>query len=153
MYSMLYNGNGGYGWKRTGNTDFARLILKLGNTIIKNRDKHLRQIGLTTEQADSLQFFLYQGQATITELKDHLGVSHQTARGIVRRMEDKALVRTRKSDIDARWPTGHPHGAGQGSGGSIAKERDLHRQPAAERVKRGRAETVFQSAAKCAEKY
>ena len=81
---------------------FARLILKLGNTIIKNRDKHLRQIGLTTEQADSLQVFLYQGQATITELKDHLGVSHQTARGIVRRMEDKALVQIRKSDIDAR---------------------------------------------------
>ena len=36
----------------------ARLILRLANRIVKNRDRHVKELGLTTEQADSLLFFL-----------------------------------------------------------------------------------------------
>lgn len=75
----------------------ARLILRLANRIVKNRDRHVKELGLTTEQADSLLFFLDRKDAVINDLKDHLGVTHQTARGIVQRMESKGLVQTRNA--------------------------------------------------------
>ena len=78
----------------------ARLILRLANRIVKNRDRHVKELGLTTEQADSLLFFLDRKDAVINDLKDHLGVTHQTARGIVQRMESKGLVQIRKSKED-----------------------------------------------------
>ncbi len=37
--------------------ELGRLILKLANTIIKNRNRHLEALDLTSGQADSLQFF------------------------------------------------------------------------------------------------
>lgn len=83
--------------------DFARLILRLSNQIVKNRDRHVRELDLTTEQADSLQFFLTHENAVIMDLKNYLGVTHQTARGIVKRMETKGLIQTRKSETDARY--------------------------------------------------
>ena len=39
----------------------------------------------------------------IMDLKEHLGVTHQTARGIVQRMEIKGLIETKKSETDARY--------------------------------------------------
>lgn len=50
----------------------GRLILKLANTLIKNRNRHLEALDLTTSQADSLQFFLANPQCTVTDLKDYL---------------------------------------------------------------------------------
>lgn len=81
----------------------ARLILKLANTIIKNRDNHLKALDLTTGQADSLQFFFTHENATITDLKKHLSITHQTARGIVQRLEAKELLSMQKSDQDGRY--------------------------------------------------
>ena len=37
--------------------ELGRLILRLSNTIIKNRNRHLAALNLTASQADSLQFF------------------------------------------------------------------------------------------------
>ena len=85
--------------KRIKEYELARLILRLSNQIVKNRDQHVRDLGLTTEQADSLQFFLSHKNAVIMDLKEHLGVTHQTARGIVQRMEIKGLIETKKSEI------------------------------------------------------
>ena len=81
----------------------ARLILRLSNQIIRNRDNHVKELGLTTEQADSLQFFLSHERSVIMDLKNYLGVSHQTARGIVQRMEGKGLIRLQKSETDGRF--------------------------------------------------
>ena len=81
----------------------ARLILRLSNQIIRNRDNHVKELGLTTEQADSLQFFLSHERSVIMNLKNYLGVSHQTARGIVQRMEGKGLIRLQKSETDGRF--------------------------------------------------
>lgn len=89
--------------KRIKEYELARLILRLSNQIVKNRDQHVRNLGLTTEQADSLQFFLSHKNAVIMDLKEHLGVTHQTARGIVQRMEIKGLIETKKSETDARY--------------------------------------------------
>ena len=52
----------------------GRLILKLANTLIKNRNRHLKALDLTTSQADSLQFFLANPQCTVTDLKDYLEI-------------------------------------------------------------------------------
>ena len=81
----------------------ARSIVKLANTIIKNRNRHLQELDLTAGQADSLQFFYPRQGAAITDLKEHLGITHQTARGIVQRLEAKGLVLLQKSDKDARF--------------------------------------------------
>ena len=54
----------------------GRLILKLANTLIKNRNRHLKALDLTTSQADSLQFFLANPQSTVTDLKDYLEITH-----------------------------------------------------------------------------
>lgn len=81
----------------------ARLILKVANTIIKNRNSHLKQLDLTAAQADSLQFFLAQEGATITDLKEHLGITHQTARGIVQRLAEKGLISLHQSEQDGRY--------------------------------------------------
>ena len=85
----------------------ARLILRLSNQIIRNRDNHVKELGLTTEQADSLQFFLSRERSVIMDLKNYLGVSHQTARGIVQRMEGKGLIRLQKSETDGRFQCIH----------------------------------------------
>lgn len=84
---------------------FARLILKLANTIIKNRNRHLKELDLTASQADSLHFFRSHDFASISQLKEHLGIAHQTARGIVCRLEKKGLIQMRKSEADARFQT------------------------------------------------
>ena len=74
-----------------------RQIVKLANAIIKRRDIHLKELNLTAGQADSLEFIAGRGNAAITDLKDHLEITQQTASGIVQRMEAKNLVSLRKS--------------------------------------------------------
>lgn len=96
--------------KRIKEYEFARLILRLSNQIVKNRDQHVRDLGLTTEQADSLQFFLSHKNAVIMDLKEHLGVTHQTARGIVQRMEIKGLIETKKIRNRCQISVYHDHG-------------------------------------------
>ena len=47
----------------------ARLILRMANQIVKNRNLHVKALGLTTEQADSLLFFLSHENAVINDLR------------------------------------------------------------------------------------
>ena len=83
--------------------------------------RHVKELGLTTEQADSLLFFLDRKDAVINDLKDHLGVTHQTARGIVQRMESKGLVQTRKSKEDGRYQVVSPTQAGWRTGSILLR--------------------------------
>lgn len=89
------------------NTEYelARQVLNLANQIIKNRNKHLKQIDITAEQADALTFFHTGKGNTISDLKDYLHISHQTARGIVKRMEQKQLLNLASSEQDGRYKT------------------------------------------------
>ena len=96
--------------------ELGRLILKLANTIIKNRNRHLEALDLTSGQADSLKFFLTHDQATATELKEYLGITHQTARGIIQRMITKGLLELHRSDADARCQIVEVTPAGQEMG-------------------------------------
>lgn len=96
---------------RQAENELGRLILKLANTIIRNRNHHLQALDLTSSQADSLQFFLAHENATVTDLKEEFGITHQTARGIVMRMAEKGCVTLNRSEADGRCqivtPTEH----------------------------------------------
>ncbi len=39
--------------------ELARQVLTLANQIVKNRNKHLKELYITAEQADSLTFFCF----------------------------------------------------------------------------------------------
>lgn len=81
----------------------GRQILILANAIINTRNSHLQKLSLTAAQADSLHFFILNDGATITDLKEHLQIAHQTASGIVQRMTAKGLLEIKKSEKDARY--------------------------------------------------
>jgi len=85
--------------------ELARQVLNLANRIIKNRNKHLQELNLTAEQADSLTFFHLHRNRSISDLKDYLQISHQTARGIVKRLEEKKFLTLTVSDTDGRYKT------------------------------------------------
>lgn len=109
---------------RNRDNELGRLILKLANTIIKNRNAHLAALDLTTAQADSLQFFLDNSGSTITDLKSYLGISHQTARGIVSRMIRKELLTGAPSNTDARYTIIAPTESGVRLGQQIRRNRE-----------------------------
>lgn len=102
----------------------GRLILKLANTIIKNRNRHLEAMGLTANQADSLQYFLANPESTTTDLKDYLGITHQTARGLVQRIEEKGLVSLTPSALDGRCRTISSTESGKELGVKMAQNRE-----------------------------
>lgn len=81
----------------------ARKVLRLANLIIANRNMDIKELGLTAEQADSLLFFAKNEGKTATDLKEHLGIAHQTARGIIERMVKKEILKTAVSQEDARY--------------------------------------------------
>ena len=81
----------------------SRKIIQLGNQIVARRNRQIRELGLTTEQADALFFFQkYPGWSAV-DLKKHLGISHQAARGIVERLAGKGFLELRVSEEDARY--------------------------------------------------
>ena len=82
----------------------ARQVLNLANQIVKNRNRHIKELNLTAEQADSL-FFFSAGGKSISDLRDHLHIRHQTAQGIVKRMEEKELLSLSVSAADGRCKT------------------------------------------------
>lgn len=85
--------------------ELARQVLNLANQIVKNRNKHLKELNITAEQADSLIFFYSDDNKSISDLKDYLHISHQTARGIVKRLEEKEFLRLSVSELDGRYKT------------------------------------------------
>lgn len=85
--------------------ELARQVLTLANQILKSRNRHLKELNITAEQADSLTFFYFNDDKSISDLKEHLHISHQTARGIVKRLEEKELVKLSVSESDGRYKT------------------------------------------------
>lgn len=85
--------------------ELARQVLTLANQILKSRNRHLKELNITAEQADSLTFFYFNADKSISDLKEYLHISHQSARGIVKRLEEKGFVKLYVSDTDARYKT------------------------------------------------
>lgn len=85
----------------------GRSIMTLANAIEKNRSQNLEHLGLTTSQADALRFFLDNPGSSIKDLKEHLGVVHQTAQGIITRMVSKGWLSMQRSETDKRFQLIH----------------------------------------------
>ncbi|WP_125681214.1 MarR family winged helix-turn-helix transcriptional regulator [Levilactobacillus yonginensis] len=68
-----------------------KLVL-LGRKIRHKRNLFVRQLDLTSEQADALRFFEDHPQHTISDFKDQQQITHQTARLIVKRLVDRGLL-------------------------------------------------------------
>ena len=83
----------------------SRKIQQLSNTITQRRNRDLKKLALTADQADALLFFPAHPASAAADLKTHLGVTHQAARAIVERMVNKSLLTTRISPHDARYKT------------------------------------------------
>ena len=83
----------------------SRKIQQLSNTITQRRNRVLKKLDLTADQADALLFFHAHPESAAADLKTHLGVTHQAARAIVERMVNKSLLTTRISPHDARYKT------------------------------------------------
>ena len=83
----------------------SRKIQQLSNTITQRRNRDLKKLDLTADQADALLFFHAHPESAAADLKTHLGVTHQAARAIVERMVNKSLLTTRISPHDARYKT------------------------------------------------
>lgn len=81
----------------------ARKIRELANLLTKSRDADIRDLDLTTAQADAMFYFAENQGKSAVDLKNFLGVTHQTARGIVDRMVAKGLLTTVPSPKDARY--------------------------------------------------
>ena len=87
---------------RTKEYELARQVLTLANQILKSRNKHLKELNITAEQADSLTFFYFNADKSISDLKDYLHIRHQTARGIVKRLEEKGFLKLSVAEADGR---------------------------------------------------
>lgn len=83
--------------------DLSRLVLNLANTIIHNRNCHLTELGLTSSQADCMKFFITNGKASIKILRSELGITHQTAQGLVARLVQKGFLSAEQSQTDKRY--------------------------------------------------
>ena len=81
----------------------ARKIIRMGNMIVARRNQQIRELGLTAEQADALLFFRKSEGKSAVDLKRHLGISHQAARGIIERLAEKNLLILTVSEEDARY--------------------------------------------------
>ena len=102
----------------------ARLLLNLSNTIIQNRNRHLQALGLTASQADCLQYFLANEGTSISDLKNAMDITHQTAWGIVQRMEAHGWVRLQRSDKDRRRQVVIPTASGRRLGELMIRNRE-----------------------------
>lgn len=102
----------------------ARLLLNLSNTIIQNRNRHLQALGLTASQADCLQYFLANEGTSISDLKNAMDITHQTAWGIVQRMEAHGWVRLQRSDKDRRRQVVIPTASGRRLGELMMRNRE-----------------------------
>lgn len=73
------------------------------NTLIRNRNQHLKALGLTSSQADCMKFFIENKNTSIKTLKSKLGIAHQTAQGLVARLIEKGLLCAEQSQTDKRF--------------------------------------------------
>jgi DNA-binding MarR family transcriptional regulator len=82
--------------------DLQRQLIKLGNQLSSRRNADLTAHELTTSQSETLLYFANHPGYLISNLKDHLQVSHQAAQKTVMKLRQRQLLAARTSTIDAR---------------------------------------------------
>ncbi|MDE7244754.1 MAG: winged helix DNA-binding protein [Oscillospiraceae bacterium] len=79
-----------------------RKIIKIGNHLNNARDAYLCRKDLTSVQSDTLLFYHRNQGKSITDLKNHLQVTHQAARKLVEKLKMKGYLNVVSSQKDAR---------------------------------------------------
>ncbi|XIF19810.1 MAG: MarR family transcriptional regulator [Acetilactobacillus jinshanensis] len=78
------------------------LLLKIANSINRNRNAHLRKVGLTSRQADVLFYANQNPNSTMTDLAIFMGCAHQTIQEVVKKMVNNGLLEMSRSKRDGR---------------------------------------------------
>ncbi len=79
-----------------------RKIIKIGSQLNNDRDEYLYKKNITSVQSETLLFYFSNQGKSITDLKDHLQVSHQAARKLVDKLRSKDYLHIVSSKKDAR---------------------------------------------------
>lgn len=83
--------------------DLGALIKQLDLALERHMNRSLSTSGLTRSQAFMLNALVWHGgQATLKELEADSGVAQSTSWGVVKRLEEKGLVRIEPDHNDAR---------------------------------------------------
>jgi len=84
-----------------------RLIRRINNALLKTRNKHLAEYGLTAAQSDIIVYLIrnYKEKDEINQLdiQRHLQLSNPTVSGLLNRLEDKGFITRTSSIKDARY--------------------------------------------------
>ena len=80
----------------------ARKIFELANALITTRNEHIKNLHLTTGQADALMFFCDYPQSSISDLSNFEHIKHQSAQMITRRLVQKGYVKLKPNPADKR---------------------------------------------------
>lgn len=84
-----------------------RLIRRINNALLKNRNKHLADFSLTAAQSDIIVYLIrnYEEKDEINQLdiQKHLQLSNPTVSGLLNRLEDKGFISRTQSIKDARY--------------------------------------------------
>lgn len=80
----------------------ARRVLELANTLINTRNRNIRHLHITTDQADALIYYHDFPNQTISDLKNFQHIRHQSAQAITQKLVDKGLVRLIEKPEDHR---------------------------------------------------
>lgn len=86
--------------------DNAKLIVQLGNSIVKNRNTVAAKFGLTSGQALIMKFLLkHRDSEEINQLdiQKDMNLSHQTVSGMLRRLERDGYIICEQSQRDKRY--------------------------------------------------
>lgn len=84
--------------------DNGKLIVQLGNIVVKRRNAKAAEYGLTSGQTQILVFLLKNKDREINQLdlQNDMLLTHQTVTGILNLLEKKGFIRRESSEIDRR---------------------------------------------------
>lgn len=84
-----------------------RIIRRIDNSLLKNRNKSLTDFDLTAAQSDIIVYLMnnYQEMSEINQLdiQKHLQLSNPTVSGLLNRLEEKGFIARTSSIHDARY--------------------------------------------------
>lgn len=84
-----------------------RIIRRIDNSLLKNRNKRLADFDLTAAQSDIVVYLMnnYQEMSEINQLdiQKHLQLSNPTVSGLLNRLEEKGFISRTSSIHDARY--------------------------------------------------
>lgn len=80
-------------------------VIRLGNAVTNLRNQNTQFMGLTSTQSEAVRYILKnygEKELTAIDLMEHLQLSQSTVAGIVKRLEEKALIERKNAHGDSR---------------------------------------------------